>query len=323
MSLLSDGLFTLHGLRWETREVKEGRVQASEAQSVLGDPQPLSQSNINYLMKSISQPTRRFSLASLALVGMLALSSSVFAEEVLIYKVSASRKWQQDTALNPGKGTETGRRQLAGVARDTSYLILNRTTKEVVLVDYYTRIADGAKIKEYAVANQSYADWTGVFPSEEWEAQSVAALSGKTSLSLKTGKQEVGNEDLNGDGELDAFEEGTLSYFVGPAGARSFGVTALANVAASLKGAKRQSNDITYGPALDIIGGKFPLARVFYRGAAAQGAVLDTRTTATALNTAPPATSGETVATTSYALYLVRQLLDKGGYEDAAGSLLN
>lgn len=262
-------------------------------------------------------------MASLAMAGVIALTGSVIADEVLVYKVSASRKWQQDTALNPGQATESGRRQIAGVVKDTSYLILNRTTKEVVVVDYYTRVADGAKIKEYAVENQNYADWTGVFPSAEWEALSVAAPGGRMSLSLKSGKQESSTADLNEDGETDAFEEGMLSYLIGTAGARSFGPTALANVAPSLRGSKRESLDITYGPSLDVIAGDFPLARVYYRGAGAQSAVLDTKTTTTALNTPPPAGSGLTVATTGYALFLVRQLLDKAGFEDAAGSLLN
>ena len=281
-------------------------------------------------MKFNTKTNRRNRLALLALAGVIALTGHVSADEVLVYKVSASRKWKQNAELDPEAAqkpvaaTPVGRRQVAGVVKDTSYLILNRTTKEVVVVDYFTRTSDGAKVKEYLVHNESYADWTGIFPSVEWEALSVAAPSGRTSFSLKSGGQIIDSDDLNGDGETDAFQEGKLSYFVGAAGPRAFGATTLPNVAASLRGVKREAMDITYGPALDLIGNKFPVARVIYSGAGSQSAVLDSRTTTTALNTPPPAVpAGLTVATTGYALFLVRQLLDKAGFEDAGFGLVD
>jgi hypothetical protein len=51
--------------------------------------------------------------------------------------------------------------------------------------------------------------------------------------------------------------------------------------------------------------------------------VLDTKTTTTTLNTAPPASpAGLTIATTGYAEFLVRQLLEKAGFEDAEFGLV-
>lgn len=273
-------------------------------------------------MNSNQAKSRHTGLKLLALTGLLAVSSVATADDVLVYKVSASRKWQQNTAMNPGQATETGRRQTAGVARDTSYLILNLTNKDVVRVDYYTRISDGARLKEFAVSRESYADWTGVFPAEEWETLSVAAPGGRTSLSLKSGTQASYSGDFNGDGETDAFEEGFLSYFVGVAGPRRLGSVTLPNVAPRLQGVKRQNIEAVYGPALDVIENKFPLARVYYRGAGAQRAVLDARTTTAALNTPPPVLT-EIIATTDYALFLVKQLLERAGFEDAVGGLLN
>jgi|GEM_PF-6328283 len=281
-------------------------------------------------MKFNTKTNRRKSLALLALAGAIALTDHVSADEVLVYKVSASRQWKQNAELDPEAAQKPvpaspiGRRQVAGVARDTSYLLLNLTTKEVVVVDYFTRTTDGARVKEYLVSNESFADWTGVFPSVEWEALTVAAPSARTSFSLKSGQQVIDSGDLNRDGEADAFEEGKLSYFVGLAGPRAFGATTLPNVAASLRGVKREAMDITYGPALDLIGNKFPVARVIYSAAGGQSAVLDTRTTTTAINTTPPTVpAGLTVATTGYALFLVRQILEKAGFEDAGFGLVD
>ena len=275
-------------------------------------------------MKFNIKTSRRNRWSSLAMAGVIALTGFVSADEVLVYKVSSSRKWQQNAATNPGQATETGRRQVAGVFKDTSYLILNRTTKEVVRVDYFTRTFDGARVKEYLVANESYADWTGLFPADEWEALSVAAPGGKTSFSLKSGGQNSDSDDLNDDGEIDAIEEGQLSYFVGLAGPRKFGANTLPNVAALMKGAKRESRDILYGPAVDLIAEKFPVAQVHYSAEGKQTAVLDTKTTTTALNTTPPmVTPPLTVATTHYALFLVRQLLEKAGFEDAKTGIVN
>lgn len=274
-------------------------------------------------MNSNQAKIRHTGLKLLALTGLLAVSSVATADDVLVYKASASRKWQQNTAMNPGQATETGRRQIAGVAKDTSYLILNRTTKEVIRIEYYTRISDGAKLKEFAVNTELFADWTGVFPAAEWEALSVAAPGGKTSLSLKSGTQQAVSGDFNGDGELDAIDEGFLTYFVGVAASRKLGAVTLPDVASTMTGMKRHNIEAVYGPALDVIANKFPLARVYYRGAGKQTAVLDAKTTTALLNTPPPPTSGETIATTGYALLLVKQLLEKAGFEDAVGGVLN
>lgn len=273
-------------------------------------------------MNSNQAKSRHSGLKLLALTGLLAVSSVATADDVLVYKVSAGRKWQQNTAMNPGQPTETGRRQTAGVAKDTSYLILNLTNKEIVRVEYYTRISDGARLKEFAVIRENFADWTGLFPVEEWEALSVAAPGAKTSFSLKAGDQLSYSGDFNGDGEDDAFEEGFLSYLVGVAGPRKFKGVTLPSVAARMRGVKRQTIEAVYGPALDLIAIKFPLARVYYRGAGVQNAVLDTKTTTAVLNNPPPVPS-ETIATTDYALFLVKQLLEKAGFEDAVGGLLN
>jgi hypothetical protein len=274
-------------------------------------------------MNPVIQRKPRLSLTLWAVTGLLAISPLAKAEEVLVYKVSSSRNWQQNTEVNPGQATASGRRQVAGVARDTSYLILNRTTNEVVRIDYYTRTSDGARLKEFAVFEESAADWTGVFPAAEWEALQVAAVGGKVSLSLKSGYQRFFTDDDNRDGETDSFDEGFLSFFVGTGAPRRFGITTLPNVAASLQGVKRQNILAEYGPALDIIGNKFPLARVYYRGSGAQRAVLDSRTTNSVLNVAPPVGSGQTIATTDYAVFLVKALLDKAGFEDAAAGVLN
>jgi hypothetical protein len=273
-------------------------------------------------MNSQKVKSGRTSLTLLAVTGLMALTTAVSADDVLIYKVSASRRWQQNTAMNPGQPNELGRRQTAGVAKDTSYLILNQTTREVVRIDYYTRISDGARLREFAVFEESYANWTGVFPADQWESLSVAAPGGRTSLSLKTGKQESFSGDFNGDGEIDSFDEGFLSYFVGVAASRTFRGVVVPNVASSMSGAKRQNIEAVYGPALDLIANRVPLARVYYRGAGRQSAILDARLTTTALATPPPAGSSEAIATTDYAVFLVKQVLERAGFEDAVGGLL-
>jgi hypothetical protein len=273
-------------------------------------------------MNSQKVKSGRTSLTLLALTGLLAFNTASLADDVLIYKVSASRKWQQNTAMNPGQPNELGRRQTAGVAKDTSYLILNQTTKEVVRIEYYTRISDGGRLKEFAVFEETFADWTGVFPADQWEALSVAAPGGRTSLSLKSGKQESFSGDFNGNGEIDSFDEAFLSYFVGMAASRTFRGVVVPNVASSMSGAKRQNIEAVYGPALDLIANKVPLARVYYRGAGRQRAILDAKLTTTALTTPPPVGAVETIATTDYAVSLVKQVLEKAGFEDAVGGLL-
>jgi hypothetical protein len=92
-------------------------------------------------------------------------------------------------------------------------------------------------------------------------------------------------------------------------------------VAPSLRGAKRVTEEVVYGPALDLIANRFPFARVYYRGNGAQSATLDTKLTTTALNT-PPTDLTLTIATTGYALSLVKATLDKAGFEESNGTLL-
>lgn len=276
----------------------------------------------NSFMNTKSKPNLITRAATLMAMGLLGAGSYAQADDVLVYKLSANRAWRQNVALNPGRPTESGRRQQAGVMRDTSYLVLNLTTRDVVLVDYYTRTVDGGRIKEFTVTNEAYADWTGVFPTQPWEALMVAAPGqANKSFSLKKADQDSTSADFNRDGEVDSSEAGSVSYLVGVASSRRLGTVTVPNVAATMRGAKRVSEEVVYGPALDVIANRFPFARVFYRGNGAQTATLDTRLTTTALNTAPtdPAL---TVATTAYAVSLVKGVLDRAGYEDASGTLL-
>lgn len=76
------------------------------------------------------------------------------ADEILIYKYSSTRPWAQydchrpiDDLLGPTPPVPKSTR--AGTYTQTEYWIINKTTEEFQVINYYSYVDRGAKIKEY------------------------------------------------------------------------------------------------------------------------------------------------------------------------------
>jgi len=212
------------------------------------------------------------------------------ADEILIYKVSAARRWQQNEAYLPLSATPQLRNANAGSFTDTSYLILNRTSGEAVSVNYYTVIRDGGRYKEYAVERDLFAQWGPSFPVDAlWEYSAVAAPGNNAfTVSLKQGGSSDFSGDFNGDGQADTTKEGYVSFLVGAAATRTFGrgvsAVTVAQVPARLTGVKREGKQISYGP----LESPQAFGETYYRGAGGQTATLDAKLTESALALAAP-----------------------------------
>jgi hypothetical protein len=240
---------------------------------------------------------KRTTLAAAALGSVLAGIPDAGAEEILIYKVTAARHWQQDTAFFHTTANPITRRGVAGTFRDTSYLVLNRDTGEVSRIDYVQSTRDGARVREYFVNTERFAVWDGTLPGAGvWEYMATPAPRGQTTVSLKTGFKtqdldELGIIDVNGDGFEDTVSEGLVSFLSGAAAPRRFGALTLADVAGRLTGAKREFNTTELGLDPDPENAPFvpPYAITHYRGGGAQTATLDARLTGQAVALPTPA----------------------------------
>lgn len=232
-------------------------------------------------------------LAACSLLGAFAVGGvcDATADEILIYKVSASRRWQQNEAYLPLSSAPQLRNANAGSFKDTSYLILNRSSGEATTVNYYTEVRDGGRYQEYAVIKDRFEVWGPNFPADAlWEYQSVKATGNNAfTISLKLGTSANFSGDLNNDGQADAAKEGLVSFLVGVGGPRTFGkgvaAVTVPQVPARLAGVKREAQQTEFGP----LESPQAFGAVYYRGAGAQTATLDVKLTTEALAVTAPA----------------------------------
>lgn len=247
------------------------------------------------------------SLAVCALGALIAGALPVNADEVLVYKVAAARRWQQDTAYYPNSANPQLRNSIVGTFKDTSYLILNRTTKEMAVVNYYQFVQDGGKFKVYQIERGQYADWNGTFPAgTRYEYQVVQApKAGTQVVSLKSGFQTNEASDFNDDGFSDTSTSGELLFLRGAGGPRKLSATlTLQEVGAKLAGLKSEFETIEYGPA----GTPDAYGTSYYRGSGKLTATLDAPTSLAASTLSSDATEG--------AIALVETALQKLGYDN-------
>lgn len=247
-------------------------------------------------------------------------------DEIFVYKVTNARNWQQDEVYYPGSEAPQPRNTRAGVVKDTSYLILNRSTRQIKSLRYFTRIEDGATLKEYTVEDGSYKPWDGILaPINDLEyLETVAPGVDQFTLSLKGGEALEINQDadLDGDGIMETGRTGSVSFLIGAAKPTKFGTGVAAitmpRVATTLAGNVHQVLDADFG---DEDGPDFtdflPIRQTYYRGSGAQTATLDTLTTGKVLTVDPAIGSGLVRGTIEYALSLVTAELAKLGYENA------
>ncbi len=246
-------------------------------------------------------------LAVCALGALIAGVLPATADEVLVYKVASARRWQQDTAYYPNSADPQLRNSIVGTFKDTSYLILNRTTKEMAVINYYQFVQDGGKYKVYKIERGEYADWNGTFPVDtRYEYQVVQAPKANTQVvSLKSGFQTNEATDFNDDGFSDTSTSGEMLFLRGAGGARKLSsVITLQEVGSKLAGLKREFNTIEYGPA----GTPAAYGTSYYRGGGNLTATLDASTTLAATTLPGDSTEG--------AITMVEDLLKKIGYDN-------
>ncbi len=238
-------------------------------------------------------------LQSLAVCALGALMAGVMpadADEVLVYKLASARRWQQNTVYYPDSTNPQLRNSVAGTFKDTSYLVINRTTREMALIDYYQFVRDGGRYKVYEIERGAYALWDKTFPAEtSYEYQVVQApKAGTQTVSFKSGFQTIEATDLNDDSFQDEIESGELWFLRGGAGARRLSsLLTLNEVAGKLTGVKREFSTIEYGP----LGSSYGIDH--YRGGGTQTATLDAPSTLAATNFVPAQLTGvrSTIAT--------------------------
>ncbi len=92
------------------------------------------------------------------------------AADLLIYKVSLTRNWQQFAAAREALPTSSptamrGKNPVGGVTVDKSYWILDRDAEKLIEIEYYTLVVDGQKQKLYDITYWTYQN-LGVTPED-------------------------------------------------------------------------------------------------------------------------------------------------------------
>jgi hypothetical protein len=244
----------------------------------------------------------------------------IFARHDLqIYKLAAARNWQQDELYYPNSSAPVRRNPQAGVVRDTAYLIVDRTAQEVRTINYYTRVFDGAKIKEYTISTDDYVPWTESLPAggEMEFLQTAAPGVGIMTSSFKQGRTVVANNDVSLDDDM-IFDTGVSSdlfYLIGSGKDIAFGkrpnTITLPKVPTRMTGVARQVLDATLGDNMD------PVRQVFYRSTGTQTATLDTVLTTKVITLLPAATGGLSLSDMAQATTEVEAALSKLGFDPA------
>ncbi len=244
--------------------------------------------------------------------------------DMLVYKLATARNWNQDEVYNPTSTTPITRNPQAGVMKDNAYFIVDRTTRAVKTIRYYSRVNDGATLKEYTIENGTYSPWAYTLPAAgELEfLQTLAPGTGVATASFKQGEtvQALDDLDLDGDSLFDRGTSSTLSDLIGNGKNTVFGkkpnTLTLPKVATKLTGVAREVLAAELGDP-DGPGLSGPVRQVFYRSSGAQTATLDTVTTTKVLTVVPAADTGLILGDMNYATKAVIEALDKLGYDAA------
>jgi hypothetical protein len=97
-------------------------------------------------------------LTILLVAGLLGqVASAQSPEDIIIYRFSRTRSWQQHEASPDRNGVLKGRNLLVGTAKDSCYWIFDRGNNKVTEVCYFTRSVDGVLQKLYEVREGSFA----------------------------------------------------------------------------------------------------------------------------------------------------------------------
>jgi hypothetical protein len=286
---------------------------------------------------------RCFSLLT-GIVGASLLASSAHADEILIYKLAAARNWQSNEVYYPNDAALVSRRnQVNGVIRDASYLVYNNTTKVMDVVNYFTQTTDGGPKKLYTVA--SYTGKTfdrqilgltagnrDAVADLEYQKTNANATGTSLRLALKWGSngEETSNEpEVSGSSySLDTTsEKQAMNFLIGTGGSRVLGKApnsvTLPEVAATLRGVNRDLS--SYIEVLDQANQNIVYFQNVYRGRSTPTATFDSPLSlwANGGNTVKPKGTTDvvgTAATGSFGLSIVKQVVEKLGFDSAIPS---
>jgi hypothetical protein len=244
--------------------------------------------------------------------------------DLVIYKLATARNWNRDEVFNPLSSTPIVRNPVAGTVKDTAYLIIDRSTQTVKTIKYFTRIEDGAPVKEYTTDTTTYADWNATLPAagQLEYLETLATAAGSFNISYKNGQSisSLFTDDLDGDGQMDDAQFAEMSYLMGAAKRTTFGLGAAAvsadKVAATLTG-QALSNLSGFFADADGAGVALPARQSYLRTSGAQTGTLDTVLTTKVLTVLPSSTSGLKLGELPYATQVVITELDKLGYDAA------
>ncbi len=244
--------------------------------------------------------------------------------DVLIYRLAAARNWQQDEVYNPASASPITRNPRAGVMRDNAYFIVDRTANEVKTISYFSRVLDGASLKEYTVSTDDFAPWAVTLPTggEMEYLQTLAPGVGVMTSSFKRGETLVANDDLDLDGDSvnDRGTSSDLFYLIGAGKDMTFGkkpnTVTLAKVPTRMTGVARQVLAAELGDT-DGPGPLGPVRQVFLRSTGAQTATLDTVLTTKVLTLTAAANGNLVLSDMDQATAEVVQVLSKLGYDAA------
>jgi hypothetical protein len=79
------------------------------------------------------------------------LASPSQADEILVYKSTSPRSWNQYGALELANGIDLPKTALAGKYNVTEWWIFNRTISEMQRIEYFTQLEGGVKQKFYRI----------------------------------------------------------------------------------------------------------------------------------------------------------------------------
>jgi hypothetical protein len=286
---------------------------------------------------------RCFSLLT-GIVGVSLLASSAQADEILIYKLAAARNWQSNEVYYPNSSDLVSRRnQVNGVIRDASYLVYNNTTKAMEVVNYFSQTTDGGAKRLYTVA--SYVGKTfdrqilGLTAANrdavadlEYQRTNANATGTSLRLALKWGSN--GEELTSEPAGVNSFsldtksEKQAMNFLIGTGGSRVLGKApnsvTLPEVAATLRGVNRDLS--SYIEVLDQANQGIVYYQNVYRGRSTPTATFDSPLSlwANAGNSAKPKGTTDvvgTAATSSFGLSIVKQVVEKLGFDSAAPSM--
>jgi hypothetical protein len=96
-------------------------------------------------------------LLAAALAGQSAHAQGPLSEDILIYRFSRTRNWQQHEAAQNRNGVLRGRNLLTGIAKDDAYWIFDRENNKITELRYYKTFVDGVPQKLYEVNEGTFS----------------------------------------------------------------------------------------------------------------------------------------------------------------------